>query len=50
MEALLKNQLRHNRIVSIAGKNKVLCTLLIEFLITLLRLKIIDFHTLEMAD
>jgi geranylgeranyl reductase len=47
---LVKKQRRHQWVITVAAKNKLLCSSLLELLILLLRIKIIDFRTLEMAE
>jgi len=41
---------RHCRMVTLAGRGGRLCALLMEAMVALLRLKVIDFHRLEMAE
>lgn len=48
--AMVKKQKRHQQVIKFAGKNSLLCSLLMEWLVLLLRLKVLDFHALEMAD
>ena len=47
---LARKHRRHRRLVALAGINRHLCSLLMEALVGLLRLKVLDFHALEMAD
>jgi geranylgeranyl reductase len=47
---LAKKQRQHRRLVTLAGRHHHLCGLLMEALAGLLRLKILDFHALEMAE
>jgi len=42
--SLVKKQQRHTRIVELASRNRRLCTLLMESLVLLLRMKIVDFQ------
>ena len=47
---LVKKQRQHRRLVALAGKQRHFCSLLMEVLVMFLRLKILDFHALEMAE
>ncbi|NOQ46441.1 MAG: NAD(P)-binding protein [Desulfobulbaceae bacterium] len=47
---MVKKQSRHQRIIKLSARNKVISSLLMESFIVMLRLKILDFHTLEMAE
>ncbi len=50
LKGLVKKQRQHRQMVALAGKNPLLCRLLMETMVLFLRLKILDFHTLEMAE
>ena len=50
LKALAKKHRRHSRIVALAGRHHRLCAALMEALVLLLRMKVIDFHSLEMAE
>ncbi len=50
LAGMLKKQRRHRKMVALSGKNRHLCRLLPEVMVLLLRWKIINFHTLEMAE
>ncbi len=50
LTGLVKKQRQHRQIIALAGKQHHLCSLLMEVLVVLLRLKILDFHALEMAE
>jgi len=50
LKALAKKHRRHSRIVALAGRHPRLCAMLMEALVLLLRMKVIDFHSLEMAE
>lgn len=41
---------RHRQMATLAGRGGRLCALLMEAMVALLRLKVIDFHSLEMAE
>jgi menaquinone-9 beta-reductase len=41
---IVKKQKRHARVISLASSNKLLCTLLMESLILMLRFKLVDFQ------
>ncbi len=47
---LVGKQRLHNRVTSLAARSPRLSALLMEGLVLLLRLKVLDFHTLEMAE
>jgi len=47
--AMLKKQQLHHRVINLSAKHPAFCSLLMETLILMLRLKLINFHTLEMA-
>ena len=44
IETMVRKKNRHERIIDLSGKNKTLCTVLMETLVFLLRLKILDFQ------
>ena len=46
---MVKKQQLHHRVINLSAKHPVSCSLLMEMLILMLRLKLINFHTLEMA-
>ena len=46
---MLKKQRLHHRVINLSAKHPAFCSLVMEALIMLLRLKVINFHTLEMA-
>ncbi len=48
--AMVRKQKRHQTVIKLSAKHPLLCSLLMEWLVFLLRIKILDFHTLEMAD
>ncbi len=48
--AMAKKQLRHQKVIKIAATHPLLCSLFMEWLVFLLRIKLLDFHALEMAD
>ncbi len=48
--AMAKKQLQHQKVIRIAAIHPWLCSLLMEWLVFLLRIKLLDFHALEMAD
>jgi geranylgeranyl reductase len=50
LTGLVKKHKQHCQIVTLASKHQHLCSLLMEMLVVLLRLKILDFHALEMAE
>jgi len=50
LAGLVRKQRQHRQMVALAGKNRHLCRLLMEAIALLLRLKIVDFHSLEMAE
>ena len=50
LQPLIKKHRLHSRVVALAGSNIRLCTLFMEMMAGLLRLKVLDFHALEMAD
>ena len=47
--AMVRKQQQHHKVINLSAKNPAFCSLLMEMLILMLRLKFIDFHTLEMA-
>ncbi len=47
---LARRQHRHEQVLRLAGRSGILCSLLMEALILMLRMKLLDFHALEMAD
>ncbi len=49
ISAMVRKQRQHRTVVNLSAKHPLFCSLLMEWLVLLLRLKIIDFHTLEMA-
>lgn len=50
LTGLVKKHRQHQQIVNLARQQHSLCGLMIEVLAVLLRLKILDFHALEMAE
>ena len=50
LQPLIKKHRLHRRVVALAGSNNRLCSLFMEMMAGLLRLKVLDFHALEMAD
>ena len=46
---MVRKQKQHRMVIRLSAKHPLLCSMLMEWLVLLLRLKIIDFHTLEMA-
>lgn len=50
LAGLVKKHRQHRQIVALAGKHHILCSLMREMLVVFLRLKILDFHELEMAE
>lgn len=50
LEILAKKHRRHSRVVTLAGRHHRLGAVLMEALVMLLRIKVIDFHSLEMAE
>ena len=49
IDAMVRKQRQHRTVIRLSAKHPLICSLLMEWLVLLLRLKIIDFHTLEMA-
>ena len=49
INAMVRRQRQHRTVIRLSAKNPLLCSFLMEWLVLLLRLKIIDFHVLEMA-
>jgi len=47
--AMVKKQRLHHRVINLSARHPAFCSLLMETLILMLRLKLINFHTLEMA-
>jgi geranylgeranyl reductase len=50
LASLAGKHCRHRRIVALASRSRRLCRLLMEAMVLLLRIKVIDFHSLEMAE
>lgn len=50
LQTLARKHRRHSRVATLAGNAPRLCGPLMEALVLFLRMKIIDFHSLEMAD
>ncbi|HHD64915.1 MAG TPA: NAD(P)/FAD-dependent oxidoreductase [Desulfobulbaceae bacterium] len=48
--AMKKKQQQHYKVIQLAAKYPLLSSLLMEWLVVLLRIKILDFHILEMAE
>ena len=48
--AIAKKQLQHQKVIRLASIHPLLCSLMMEWLVFLLRIKLLDFHALEMAD
>jgi len=46
---MVKKQQQHHRVISLASRHPALCSLLMESLILMLKCRVINFHTLEMA-
>jgi geranylgeranyl reductase len=49
IDAMAKKQRQHRLVIELSIKSPLLCSLLMEWLVLLLRLKVIRFHALEMA-
>jgi geranylgeranyl reductase len=47
---MVKKQRLHQRVINLSAKHPAFCSLIMESLIMMLRLKIINFHSLEMAS
>ncbi|WP_028584834.1 NAD(P)/FAD-dependent oxidoreductase [Desulfogranum mediterraneum] len=47
---MIRKQHRHHRVIAWAGRTPRLCGLLMNLLVLLLRIKVLDFRMLEMAD
>ena len=47
--AMVKKQQLHHRVINLSAKHPAFCSLIMETLIMMLRLKLINFHALEMA-
>jgi len=50
IKVMAKKQKQHQKVIRIASRHPLLCSLLMEWLVFLLRIKLLDFHALEMAD
>lgn len=50
LHGLVRKHHLHRRIVGLAGRHRPFCGLMLEVLAVLLRIKILDFRTLEMAE
>ncbi len=50
IKKMVKKQKLHHIMINLSSSNKVLCSFLIEFLIIFLRIGILNFKSLEMAD
>lgn len=50
IHSMVLQQKRHHRVINLAAKHQLLCTFLMEWLVLLLRCKILDFQALEMAN
>ncbi len=50
LTGLVKKHRQHRQIIALARRQRHLCSLLMEVFVVLLRLKILDFHALEMAE
>lgn len=50
LKKLVTRHRRHCRVVALASRHPRLCAALVELSVLLLRMKIIDFHSLEMAE
>lgn len=50
VEQMVRKQQRHHRVIDLAQRAPVLCGLLMNLLVLLLRWKLLDFRMLEMAD
>jgi len=50
IQRMVKRQKRHHTVVRLAARNGLLSRLLMEWLVFLLKIKVLDFHALEMAD
>jgi geranylgeranyl reductase len=46
---MVKKQQLHHRVIRLSSRHPLFCSLLMEWLIMMLRLRLINFHTLEMA-
>ncbi len=49
IDAMARKQRQHRRVIALSAKSPLLCSLLMEWLVLLLRLKVVRFHALEMA-
>jgi geranylgeranyl reductase len=50
IKTMVKKQKRHQKVIQLSAKSPFFCSVLMELLVVLLRLKVLNFHTLEMAD
>jgi len=50
LASMVKKQQRHYRVIALAKRMPHLCGILMDALVLLLRMKVIDFRSLEMAD
>ncbi len=50
ISAMAKKQKQHQKVIRLAATHPLVCSLLMEWLVFLLRIKLLDFHALEMAD
>ncbi len=50
LNRILKKQSLHNRVLGLAGRSRLLCSFIVESCLLALRLKLLDFRRLEMAD
>ncbi len=49
ISAMVRRQQQHKAVVKLSTKHPLFCSLLMEWVVLLLRLRVINFHTLEMA-
>lgn len=49
IRTMVKKQRLHHRVISLSARHPAFCSLIMESLIMMLRLKLVNFHTLEMA-
>jgi len=49
IEEMVKKQRLHQRVINLSARNQAFCSLIMESLIMMLRLKLVNFHTLEMT-
>ncbi len=47
---MVKKQQLHHKVISLSAKSPAFCSLIMEMLILMLRLRVINFHTLEMTS